>query len=1574
AFSNGDKNYAISDLSLSAGKLTVTGSGTYTITVPDGQAMYILGAIVNSGAASATYNSSTEQKYNDALTGFWQAYFAHTTARAGSDYSTVGTSTGEDYTTASSDKYSADRVKVPYIVSAYTNKTGNVYIARCICSSGAKCVINITGNCNVAAGFRGIGSIYYSNDLVRLVIQKVNGNNKTITLNMRFLDYDHYTVKKYIATSTTAGFGLFNILNMNGASSDNSVNDFTLKGSVYYDILKVSDGTQSAYKFTNNNSKKGLDPDSVYFEEVLSVGGVAGYNTGGKTYYLKDIVMDGLSVEGPRYVGGLIGFTGDTVANRCWIVNCGTGSSTEGISVKAGVAGGGLVGYLMGMFSIQGASGGQTPLLVNEIQIKCTDTTTSASVEEGNLESLKWLKKGWVFAAGGLVGLSQPRAMGSTVTNYAVSGKTGNEKHIYFVAQGTNQLTHGGGTFGVTKNRNVIFTNVSVENLNIEASYAGGIVGSGISDKNTNECLTYVLNDVTVDGNAGGANGLGGKSNIKGSVAAGGIVGKMDQANDNGKGDFSADYCVVRNYNIQSSVSSNSGNQTAGAFLGYSNPGKNIEFIANIRNYIVDSCAIDNRANGSKDTNGTGGLFGAIYKSKITGYNIFITDTSVVSAVANSTLTGSIVGNRRDTNDTYYVKLAGVSVHLNGATSNNTIERSIGNNRGSASYIVFADFNGETTNQAFAGIDDGSTSADNYTNVDLKDPYVIVNPSHSIGAVKLTGDGVAASVADLPINDILAETSPKRYAYAMNAGYTSASGAPTNQATFNSYVGKLVMFRSEVPTYLGTDFPVLVLDTITREDSHKMINSYLRLLTNTTFDFGTDNSSIFDIKIYNMVNSGSGFVASATGASLRRDDGKFFMLNSSFDSGKTQFSLIDVRFLDPADSTKVAYHLYVPVFVKKVLSFNFRIAQQSDTTYLRSVYTPRFGEMLIENIGTPVTIYFEYEYTRTAEEWQEVINAGENVERTYTKKLLFNRANTNDILDDLPDETVFVLVDPNDGGKAYYATKQSAMTGNTLNLSAFKSEMTESGGTYTFSGDTFVPQNLSELMTLAAVADSSGEMVVCGSGETPTVVVNGVGYRHIEENETGTTYRITVSEVRYEQYYLSVFTQSNAVNDELIHSFLISSQTSFPETDYPSKIANNGHSDSSIQLVMGKVFDHGNLVIESSSFDGSTVMSDSNRILYVDLSAEFGLSDSLGTIRAEMMGLISDPNVHVYQSYLVQLNRKENGVVSKVILGDPSFAGAYTLQYNSEAALAAVTYTSSDIRSSQNFAEFVTQDLSGNFATGKTFTISSSVVFTYSAAEIPNQFPGKGDLPPTDDDGVTVSGASNLAYNTTGTTYSKNTVKGNDTTGNSYHIDRPPERASLEVAPIGDRIGDYTPLGINALNPFDPLEAVETFTSSTIELLPILDATPVVDRIGDYTYAKVMIDLSQKQADGTYGPALPIADYITHAESRTEDSTSYTMTLSADGKSYSVSVPRSAVADNEGVISIPHLFLDVETGSALESGGRAYANYRVNVTVVLQKTGTGSEKIDILPSHATNYVIYTNCKIIPDFILNNGNP
>ncbi|MBR4769872.1 MAG: hypothetical protein IK090_02965, partial [Clostridia bacterium] len=71
---------------------------------------------------------------------------------------------------------------------------------------------------------------------------------------------------------------------------------------------------------------------------------------------------------------------------------------------------------------------------------------------------------------------------------------------------------------------------------------------------------------------------------------------------------------------------------------------------------------------------------------------------------------------------------------------------------------------------------------------------------------------------------------------------------------------------------------------------------------------------------------------------------------------KLQCSLIDVRFLDPTGSGKVAYHLYVPVFVKKVLTFDFDVAALGGTTYHESQYTSRFGYRLISNVGTPITL------------------------------------------------------------------------------------------------------------------------------------------------------------------------------------------------------------------------------------------------------------------------------------------------------------------------------------------------------------------------------------------------------------------------------------------------------------------------------------------------------------------------------------------------------------------------------------------------------------------------------------------
>ncbi|MBO4734726.1 MAG: hypothetical protein J5662_09640, partial [Clostridia bacterium] len=632
------------------------------------------------------------------------------------------------------------------------------------------------------------------------------------------------------------------------------------------------------------------------------------------------------------------------------------------------------------------------------------------------------------------------------------------------------------------------------------------------------------------------------------------------------------------------------------------------------------------------------------------------------------------------------------------------------------------------------------------------------------------------------------------------------------------------MFRSEVPTYLGTDFPVLILDDTTRDNSQKMINSYLRLLTNTKYNFATDTTDVYTVKIYNMVYD-EHFSPKATGASLKKDDGKFYMLNSQFDSGKTQFSLIDVRFLDPSDNTKVAYHLYVPIFVKKVLSFSFDIAQLSGTSYLNSLYTSRFGQALIENIGTPITLYFRYTYSRTASEWQQAINDGEDVNRNYQKSLMLYKANTNNILQDFPGDTILTLVDPNDGDKPYYAKLSSALSGTTLNLSAFKETMTADGlGGYTFSGDNFTPVSLDSLMTISVTGSASGKFVTCDDASA-TVSVSGQGYRLATDEEIAdngvSKYSLTVTAVRPESYYLSVYTESNAVNDELFHYFLITSPTSFNDALHPSKISDTG-AHTMVHLVMGKIFYHSGLAIVSDSATGSPMMTPANNVLTVDMTAEFGLSDDLDSdIKPDIQSLIAATNV--YQSFIVYLNRKENLEIRKEILGTPDAAGTYSVDYVLNGAVESgdtpTGYSNALINVTQNCAEFITGDLSSYFASGNHFEIVSSVSLTYSADAIPTQFPGRADIPPSDTNGVTVSGTSNIAFQQNATTFTKNTIEADESPIRSYYSESDPGVATLDLNPFGDRLGDFSPLGINALN-------IDGATVADFDLLADLNIGP----------------------------------------------------------------------------------------------------------------------------------------------------
>ena len=1635
---NGLKNYTIADLCPSLGKLNVTNSSsTYTITVPNGQALFVLSAIVNSGAASAEHSTSDVNAYQtfDGTAAFWSAYRAHTTARAGADYDDVGQADfdeSDDFTDyAVHDLYSADSAKIPYIVRAYTAMSGSVYLARCV-SGRTNSKVTVTGDCVVPAGFRGIGNIYYESSYLRLGISQMTGkkgdtqSSYQIKLNMRYLEYNHYYVSQYIATTSspnntdnllysnsTAGFGLFNRLDISSASATNSVQYLELAGSIFYDVYTIA-GAQANYNFgafkDNDRSEKKdvnttYDNDNVTMRRtILSVGGVAGFV--GTKCYIKNVTFNDFSVEGAKYAGGLIGLisTRQNTLAQMSIVAYESGITNAGyVNVVGGQVAGGLIGKIyVAPVQILGATGG-TDIIVKTIESKDSDPNEFHLVYFANLNT----------GVGGLVG----NCWGSDKSGYAspasitasFSNKAQNELIInnINVVKGESTATvrvrndrsgdtddRYNGAGGFVGSAHYVYLKINDSNLkcvNVQANAAGGFIGK----------LTqhYYLEIFNCSANGCATDGSSKDATIEGTRHAGGAVG---WAVGRDKLYFQLRDFVVKNYTIESYTRKNSVIAAAGGVVGYAE-GNNVavdsaqNVICQYNNLTVLNCDI--KTNYTNRTNnylkykcGTGGIIGVIdsmnnsdgkgdpkesgrvesysstnNKYKFSGYNILVKDCTFThlnggssndSTSATNRRIGDIVGNNAVSTT---LKFVGVSVqnatycgkhvgYYNSDSDNYGSDGTFG-----TGYLVLANYAGVTDNHTFAGIDDTGVNTDDYTDVTVAYPYVTANPSITFGGLTLTGDAVAASVASLPIQSIKSDYTTygalAGYAYGASAYYTGSSGN-SNYQSFTAFGNKFVMFKSEVPEYLGTDFPVLLVDDTNRANTHRLINSYIRLLTNTVHDFGVDSAGVYSVNIYRIAYDNGVFTPTTTSVSLRRADGLFYMSSTLFDSGKTQFTLIDVRFYNPVNA-EVAYHLYVPVFVKKVLNYQFDVAVHSGTTYLDSLYAAQYGQALIENVGTPVTAYFKYTYLRTAAEWMDAINGGEDVNRNFTKNLMLYKANTSNLLDLFPADTVLVLVDPNRGGKPYYATVGTAVVGNTLSLAAFRSVMSYDGSSYSFSGDYFAPLHLDELLglTVTRVGDGSDTMVPCAAG-VATAMVGQQGYRIATDEEMADgsvlKYTLTTSASNMaEAYYLSIFTESNAINDQLFHYYLITTASSFNDGDHPSKISDTG-AHTMVHLVMGKIFLHDDLAVNSFSKRGPDIMTEDNNELNVTFSTDLGIAIEDEEIKSNMRSLIRSANV--YHSFLVYLNRNDGSEVTKAIIGNPTGSGHYLL--DGIAGAVQTDYLSSSIRVTQNYAEFVSENLNEAFASGNDFTIRATVTLAYDSAALLSQFPGRGLTTP--DNGVQVSGSSNLAFSVTATTYSKNMIAEDDGEDVIYYSEAEPEVANLDLNPVGDKLGDFTPLGINSLNN-------DNATRVDFDLLAVLDITSVAEVVANYDRIAISATLAVKNSSGEYENVTDISQYLTMS---IVDVPAVNIVTSGATVSTSIGSDHTGVQDNGADITLPLLHFSVVTGSALEAAGLRYANYRITVRVGLRD----EEGADYAPSYANNYVIYTNAKVIPDYI------
>lgn len=1640
---NGLKNYTIADLvvpSSNSDKLSVSSDGK-TINVPNGQSMFILSAIVNSGAGSA----SGASKAYAGLSDFWQAYRADTTARGTAKYTSIGSTDAADYTLAKGDSlYGSGLTKTPYIISAYTVADSGTYPARMLAYNDGV-TVNITGDCDVPAGFRGIGNIYYDNGNLRLRVSTLNGaSNGTkyayqVTLHMRYLEYAHAYVSKYRAydssgDTSTAGFGLFNYIQLNSTNTRATFNNLILAGSVFYDVYSI-DGTRSNYYFNkydgdnyqdgNSKIKGTIDGNSVNYATTLSVGGLIGCTINIIT--INNVTFNKLEVEGAKTAGGLIGLLEQKGADNSDLasnyINYDSSATTYGyVNVVGGLQAGGLIGRIWGQkIEIAGKASG-TDLYIKNIEMKCGVPNEKPLAYGANA----------ITGAGGIIGSSWSarkgggdKIQGSSgrriyISNINVLGLGGDTPSVIKVRNDSvanpSYNNYAGGFIGSAHGALINITNSSISKINITANSAGGIIGKLTQKYNV------LFDGVTINGENGDSDNY----YIKGTRHAGGIIGYaigrdyfyMDLENVN-----IHNYDIISTYTGTTNIECNAG----GMFGLVSGSNKSDTETTNwpyeLNNIYIKECnIITNYGSNSNNYSGTGGIAGALTggnhpttantnvnntatecnpsdtnnnRVKISGYNILLEDNVIKhleggvtdkSTAANNQSIGEVVGNNRAGSS---IRIVGISIKYTGdneycgkicgkaGTNNNefgtsTFQVTVNNTKQNFGdgQIIFTDYNMHLDNNAFSNI--GNTSA----NVVAEEPYVTVNPKVTIGGYDFIGDAFATPVGgkitidSLPISDILSDSPTNNnadiYSYVGNKYYTGSSGA-TNYDNAQIALGKLSMFGDEIvqvegARYLDIDFPVLLLED---SNTNMYINSYIRMITNSTYDYAYDMPGHFSVSIYKMTYdpSTNKFVSSTVGASLQRDETGFYTIFNVFDSGKMQFSLIDISYYNPTRPANVAFHVYIPVFVKKVLSYSFDIAVQGGTTYLEDEYTDKYGQALIENIGSPVTAYFKYTYSRTAAEWTSAINSGENVMRFYQKSLYLYKANTSDTLSSLNANTMLSLSGPDNDGKVYYARLGDALLadGVTLDLSKFKT-MVYSNGSFSITGEAFQPKYLCDMMQITVSSTGDDRMFVETDEAHATVKVGNTYYKLATSEDTGTKYSITVTgDYIEESYYLTFFTETSA-DYSLFHYYLITSPASFSETEYPSKILDTG-GHTMVHLVMGKIFDHTDFDVSSDTPNQTTIMTLENNVLEINMSASFGLrtveEGMDADIRSYLQSLIA--STPIYQSFLVQLNRYDGANIVKVIAGSPAGAGSYTIDYVvtengvDNAQTITTAYGTDDIRINNNYAEFVSSSLSSYFATGNSFDVSATVTLTYStSAAISAQFPGQSDNFP--DNGTTVTGFSNLSFIRSATAASKNTVSSNETPARLYYSEDVPEYASLYLNPVEDRQGNITSMGINALNP-------SGIVASSFDLLAVLDTTSVRLQVEGYTSATVSFTLKQKVHDSetgvaSYGEPLDLSTYITSIKIGS------TTLTAAQMQAGTIELPLSVLEDDGAYITFPIITMTVKTGSAFEASNLLYSNYQVTVSVSLF-----NEDDPIISSYASNFVIYTNAKVVPDFIV-----
>ena len=392
------------------------------------------------------------------------------------------------------------------------------------------------------------------------------------------------------------------------------------------------------------------------------------------------------------------------------------------------------------------------------------------------------------------------------------------------------------------------------------------------------------------------------------------------------------------------------------------------------------------------------------------------------------------------------------------------------------------------------------------------------------------------------------------------------------------------------------DFAVLVIATADDDETTDLINRYIQLVTNTTTDYaGGSDDGYFNVDIQTCkYDDGSFSIVPKTGEDgrapgLTNNNNQFQLDNTHANSVDGTFTLLDVQFMDPFHTDKIAYHLYVPVYTVKEMAINFYAVAKTGAHSVAYPGTNGYAALMeeykdtneetafshVDSFDTWMTHYIRYEYQ--ADDIMTLLNTG-NVKWNYQKTFNFKTRSNSGDQDRLPDNTLMVLVDPNgNADQAYYAkpveNNQNIMTSYqitengytkncwTIALDSFKTDDTNPTPfkTPTFndviaSSITETPSNSGKYRWLENITDQQIEDgdydVYAGSGNTIKY------YEFCPDNDGN--YNLTVTQSVCEDYYLSIYVPKGTHTVELYH-YWVKTPTRFSSAaiDYDTNTAPN---------------------------------------------------------------------------------------------------------------------------------------------------------------------------------------------------------------------------------------------------------------------------------------------------------------------------------------------------------------------------------------------------------------------------------